>query len=356
MQAIPHVAHGDILPQRRGRTSRRHLTHALALVVHDLGALARGRSLDHEADTTTRGRRPAFARGYQLWEDDVGAVEAAFLAARLCDDPGEAAFDGGGAVVQVVAVEAHARFETQAVARAQAGQPQFVAPRGLQEVRGHGDRVLGRDGDLEAVFAGVTAAGGEDDGRLAVGEGELDEFRGAEVEVLEVDGGGVGEYGLQDIGGQGTLQCNQALAGELFELDRGLVGVVPRVNVGHQVGVVLFATPGVGHDVELLGREARDDGVVADAAGLGMQERGEGGLVWRKGGEVGWSKLLEQGGGAGAAEVVLHPTDRCRLVKGGRWRMINGDVLTCGSRRTSSPSHVSICAIRPRRGRCTVQA
>lgn len=74
----------------------------------------------------------------------------------LTDKPREARFDGGRRLVDVAAVEAEAGLEAQRVPRPQTGQlDTFVR---LAEQRlGDGDRLVGRNRDLDAVFA-CTAA------------------------------------------------------------------------------------------------------------------------------------------------------------------------------------------------------
>jgi hypothetical protein len=60
----------------------------------------------------------------ELRENDVRAQEAALSAAALANCPGEAGLDGGRALVDVVAVKAQARLQTQAVAGAETSQLQ----------------------------------------------------------------------------------------------------------------------------------------------------------------------------------------------------------------------------------------
>ena len=74
----------------------------------------RGAALGAEADAETVGA------GLELVEDDGGADEVGGFATALADGPGEVGLDGGGQLVDVVAVEAEAGFQAEAVAGAEA--------------------------------------------------------------------------------------------------------------------------------------------------------------------------------------------------------------------------------------------
>ena len=92
----------------------------------------------------------------------VGAGEALLHLAALADRPGEVRFDGRRRFVDVVAVEAEARFEAQAVARAEAdGRDVRVGEQHARE----GGRDVARDGDFVAVLAGVAGARDEERAR-----------------------------------------------------------------------------------------------------------------------------------------------------------------------------------------------
>ena len=96
----------------------------------------------------------------QLGLDDTAAWVATLARAAWAPDllygPGQARLDGGGAVVDVVAIQAQAGFEPQGVARAQPGGFDF----GLRQQRARQRLgVLGGHRDLEAVLAGVAGAG-----------------------------------------------------------------------------------------------------------------------------------------------------------------------------------------------------
>ena len=235
-------------------------------------------------------------------------METAARAPRLGHDPRQARLDGGGAVVEVVAVEAHAGFQAEAVPRAQAGEAERLGVLAHQ-VLGDGGGVLRRDGDLEPVFAGVTATA-DKAGRGERAVGELQGEGGALPEVERVEAGATGgEDRGEDRGGEGALERDEILRGEdgVREAGRGVEGG----DLSREVGEVFRAAGGVGDDVEGGeggGRgEAGDDGVVHDAAGDWMEETRKSGMVGCEGGDGGGGDEFEEGGAGGAGEVVLHP-------------------------------------------------
>ena len=87
-------------------------------------------------------------------------MEAAGRAPRFGHYPREAGLHGGGAVVEVVAVEAHAGLKAKTVSRAQAGQAERLGVLAQQVLR-DGGGVLWGNRNLESVFAGVAAAADE---------------------------------------------------------------------------------------------------------------------------------------------------------------------------------------------------
>ena len=86
-----------------------------AVCVQDLGAFARGRAFDQQADAE-RGRR----RRAMLAQDALGAGEIRGLAPALRDGEAEIGFDRRGGLVEVVAVKRQAGLEAQRIARAEA--------------------------------------------------------------------------------------------------------------------------------------------------------------------------------------------------------------------------------------------
>jgi hypothetical protein len=142
---------------------------------------------------------------------------------------------------------------------------------------------------------------------LCVGivDGRVDTL--AEVERFEVGFRLVVEDAGEDLSRLGALEGDETLAVEDGPLN-GLVWVLclPSLELLFQVCRVLFSAAGIGDDVELV-FEAGDYCVVDDAAGLGVEEGGESGLVFWEGGYGGGCYALEEGLGAGAGEVMLDP-------------------------------------------------
>ena len=133
--------------------------------------------------TARRGRGGRWPAVDHLEADDLAGRALGLLAAqhvaaeerRLvpADDPAQVAFEHGGGLVHVVAVEAHRRLEAQRVARAEAARDQpVVLARPARSAFHSARRELRRHEDLEAVLAGVAGArdGAADAGHLAVRE------------------------------------------------------------------------------------------------------------------------------------------------------------------------------------------
>src|SRR5690606_11120709 len=156
----------DRLAQGRGEGAGQDL--ALATGGQHLLAVAQHAAfVHHQADQLARHAR-------RLLRLQRGAAdEVAALVQR--HGPGQAGFPRGGRLVHVLAIEVHARFQAQGVARAQAGRPD---PR-LQQRVPERDRLVLRQHHLEAVLAGVAgarqeqldAAGGGDVDRGEAGQG-----------------------------------------------------------------------------------------------------------------------------------------------------------------------------------------
>lgn len=304
VEAILDIPHGNVLAQSGAGAAACDLANLLPLLVHDLDALPRGRALDQEADPPPLDAQAALALEDELLGDELRAVVARVGAPPLLgDDPAQASLDGGGGVIQVVAVQAHARLEPQAVPRAQARELELLRADGQQRL-GHGHGLPGGgDRDLEAVLAGVAAAADEHGaGRAGAGQPDLGRGAGAKVQLGQADRVRVGEHGLEDRGAQGALQGDEPLLVLLLMADLAAKGG----ELGGQVGVVLVAAGGVGDDVEGVMGKLGDDGVVDDAAGLGVQEGGQGAPVDGQGLEVGRGDGLQEGGGVRAAEDALH--------------------------------------------------
>lgn len=307
MQPILDVAHGDVLAHRRAGQAARDGADLLAVLV-DLGALARGRPVDDEAHAAAVDAPAALALGSQLGVDDLSAVEPAGGAALLGDDPAQPRLDGGGGVVEVVAVQAHSRLEAEGVARGEAGELEPLGTRALEEVlRGEGGALEGRvgfpvEGELKAVLACVAAAADEDGvGLLAAGELEVGPDGVAKVQLGEVDGGGGGDDLLEDLGAAGALEGEEPGVVEGGPLH----GAAKLAELLVKVLEVLLEAGAVGDDVVLLLAEAGDDGVVDDAAGLAPEEGGQLALHGALTAPVRGGDGLEEGGGVRPLEDVL---------------------------------------------------
>ena len=118
--------------------------------VDDFRAVARRRAaLQPEADALAR--RPVGERRLNARR----AGKAALDAPPLLDRPGEPGLDRIDRLVELVAVEAQARFEPQRIARAEADRRDLRI--GQQPPR-EGFRLVGGQRDLESVLAGVAGA------------------------------------------------------------------------------------------------------------------------------------------------------------------------------------------------------
>ena len=83
----------------------------------------------------------------------------------------------------------------------------------------------------------------------------------------------VGGEGGEDFDGEGTLEGDEALVFEDTPFDgRGWGGVAEGSEVGGEVGEVFVAATGVGDDVECLGANAGDDGVVYNSTSFRVKE------------------------------------------------------------------------------------
>lgn len=313
MLAVFDIAHGDVLLERRAGAAAGNLADGSTGLVDDLGAFTGRSAVDDEADTPSVDASTALALGLELGKDGVSAMETTLLAAVLWDDPRESALDGRGGVIQVVAVQTHAGLEAEAIAGAQAGPAELVRAARLEQQLGQGGRVLSRHGDLEAILARVAAARDEHV-RNGLAGGQLERQRAAlaKVEIGQVARLG-GEDGRDDVDGDRALDGDQATAVQTVP-GHGRVAVLAMlglegVELAGEVGRVLVAAGGVGDDEEDVPGQLGDDGVVDDAAGVGVQQGGQGGGVVSKSARGRGRDALEESSGAGALEVVLDPVD-----------------------------------------------
>ena len=215
-------------------------------------------TLDHfEADDFAL--RSAFGLNRQ---QGVAADEVAFIE---LEPAREAGFEDINIFRDFVAVEAHAGFEAEGVARAQAaGADAELRARVEQRVpRVGGGGFVGRNVELEAVFAGVAGAGDDhiwNAGDCAPGEPVV--FDGGEIEF--------GQFGE-------SLKRVRALQGEL----RVVGGVVPQVNprptanLAVDPGEVFILGARVDNEQIVVGAEAVHEDVVDE----GARGREQGGVV-----------------------------------------------------------------------------
>ncbi len=114
----------------------------------DVAALAgRRAALKAQTDTAASGSVAQFAL------NTVRAGKSAFVAAAFSDRPDKIRLHGGCGLVDVVAVEAEARFQAERVAGAQANRlHQRMGEQRARQIFGP----VGDDGNLEAVLAGIA--------------------------------------------------------------------------------------------------------------------------------------------------------------------------------------------------------
>jgi len=289
VEARPDVPHGDVSPAQRGTRQTRgddaDLRLAAVREVDDHRALARGGALlDREPDAALR---EGAGWGGQLRQDDGRAVEVGpgrvVAAAVLADEPAER---GHGRRVRgrdVLAVQAHAGLEAEGVACREAREADLVrfGEEELRDLSGQGGNVVGGDGDLEPVLAGVSRAGDEETrGRFPVGQGEAQGPALAEVEraQVRVDGDFTlrVDEGLEDRSGCGTLKGEQGPVVENVPGDAVCaLGGLQFVDLLLQEGQVLLPAAGVGDEVERVFAQTGDDRVVDDAAGALLEQAGQ---------------------------------------------------------------------------------
>src|SRR5690606_8068591 len=148
------VAHGNRCAEGRAEATAAHLADHGAVGIDDFRTFTyRYALLRQQADALAR-----YAL-LLLLEHALGAREVAGTlaigAAHLGDGPQQAGFDRRCGAAHVVAVQAQAGFQAQRVTRTQADGLDF---RFGQQAASQGFGLVDGDGNLEAVFAGVTAA------------------------------------------------------------------------------------------------------------------------------------------------------------------------------------------------------
>jgi len=197
--------------------------------------------------------------------------------------PGQTGFDRRRRLVDVVAIQAQAGFQTQGVACAQTGGLDF----GLrQQLLGELDGRVSGHRDLEAVFTGIAAAGDE-----TVGAHNLERAAGHEGQLLDA-----WRQALQRVDGVLPLQSEQRAIRQRHHL--AAVG-----DVCHQVPGVGVLARRVDDDEKIVG-PPRNHQIVEDAAGR-IGEEGVALLADRKVDHVHRHQRFERGGGAVADQPQL---------------------------------------------------
>lgn len=258
-------------------------------------------------------------------------METAHRAAVLGDDPAEAGFDGGGGVVQVVAVQTHTGLETEGVTGAQTGGLETLRARDLEESLddgggdlGHGT-LVGSEGQLKTVLAGVATAGDEDGGGdAAVSELEVGHDGAAEVELV----------GACDIAGQELVEDLGAL--RALEGDQTTTIVASPLDIATKLAELLIQVLGVllkaravGDDVELILSQPRDNRVIHNTTGSRPQERRQLALHERLALPVRRGDLLQERRRRRTLEGVLHHVahvEQRGMVSGKVVRLSEGEV------------------------------
>src|SRR5690242_2540149 len=193
-------------------------------------------------------------------------------------------------------VEAHARFETEGVARTKASEAQLVLGVVKQELS---DCFSSRGGnaDLETILASVSCTA-DQHFNFCTFDGRRNAL--TKVQRLQSQTRLVSKHARQDICRERALQSNQPLSVKDVPL-HCLVRILllPRLQLFGQVGLILLSTASIGHDVELVW-QACNDCVVNDASSLRMEKGGESRLIGRQCGEGGGSDALKERFGAGA--------------------------------------------------------
>ena len=113
--SLAHVSHGDVFAEHGGETTAGDVADLL-VADEDLASAARRRALPGEAQTDAAARHAL----RQLFLDGLAADEVARVAARLTDRPRQTSLERCDGLVEIVAVEAQASFESKGIAGAEA--------------------------------------------------------------------------------------------------------------------------------------------------------------------------------------------------------------------------------------------
>mmetsp|Transcript_14061 Transcript_14061/g.30455 ORF Transcript_14061/g.30455 Transcript_14061/m.30455 type:complete len:202 (-) Transcript_14061:678-1283(-) len=146
LKALGHIAHGDVLLQAGAVRAAGHLSDHLAVRAQDLAVLAGRGTAGDESDALLA--HPLS----QLLLDDLSSEEVKRGPPPLAYTPGQTRLNGRDVLVEVVAVQAQARLQAQAVTSTQACQlDSAVADQSLGQLHGVG---VGH-ADLKPVLASV---------------------------------------------------------------------------------------------------------------------------------------------------------------------------------------------------------
>jgi len=180
---------------------------------------------------------------------DVGGLVLADIGGRGGEEPAVAGFGRGVLLVQILAVEGVAHFQSQGVTGAESGrQHPGIGGQGFPQGAGGG----GREEEFVAEFAGVAGAADQQFGAGELGPGEIEVFEAREVARHPI---------AQDLEGQRSLEVD--LGGGL-----GIVGEQEAFRqTALDAGEIGGDAGGVDHEHVAVGVQAIDDEVVDDAAG-----------------------------------------------------------------------------------------
>ncbi|KAI6770583.1 hypothetical protein HG530_005212 [Fusarium avenaceum] len=238
------VPHGDILAQRGARHAARDDADFLAVLV-DLGALASGGSVDVESDASSFDARAALALGCELGDDDLGAVEAAGLAARRI--------------------------------------------------------VLTVEGDLKTVLSGVTASADEDGVSFAtISELQFSPYGVAKMDFCKINV--AGEDFVENLSALRALQGNKA--GVVQARPLNVTAELTKLLI--EILGVLVETGPIGDNIVSILADSGNNRVIHDTSSAGPQESGQLALHDTLVGPIRGSQLLEERSRVFALEDVLH--------------------------------------------------
>ncbi len=192
--------------------------------------------------------------GFQL----VDALDIAARQARLVHGETEIGLGQRVAGIHFVAIERHASFKAQGITRAETDR---LDDRVGQQFVPQVANTLGREADLEAVFAGIART--RDIGDFA------EKLERAALHEIHLSGGGA-EF-FHHVFGLGALQRQQCAVTQDFELDVG-AGFIVGDKVSDDIEILILAS-GVDHQHKALGEGPRDHPVIEDAAVFTQQQR-----------------------------------------------------------------------------------